>query len=149
MRRWRLSAQGSTRSTTPTPAKHGILNSRANAAALKQDSSYPLLCALEILDGEGNFERKADMFSKRTIRPNAPVTHADDPQAALAASLSERGRVDLPYMARLTGMGENELAEALKGAIFRVPTATGEQPSGSPPTNTSPATCGRSCASPS
>lgn len=109
-------------------AKHGILNSRANAAALKQDSSYPLLCALEILDGEGNFERKADMFSKRTIRPNAPVTHADDPQAALAASLSERGRVDLPYMARLTGMGENELAEALKGAIFRVPTATGEQP---------------------
>lgn len=87
-------------------AKHGILNSRANAAALKQDSSYPLLCALEILDGEGNFERKADMFSKRTIRPNAPVTHADDPQAALAASLSERGRVDLPYMARLTGMGE-------------------------------------------
>ena len=61
-------------------AKHGILNSRANAAALKQDSSYPLLCALEILDGEGNFERKADMFSKRTIRPNAPVTHAATPR---------------------------------------------------------------------
>ena len=106
MRRWRLSAQDSTRSTTPTRRSTASLNSRANAAALKQDSSYPLLCALEILDGEGNFERKADMFSKRTIRPNAPVTHADDPQAALAASLSERGRVDLPYMARLTGMGK-------------------------------------------
>lgn len=109
-------------------AKHGILNSRANAAAFKQDSSYPLLCALEILDGEGGFERKADMFSKRTIRPNVPVTRAESPQAALAVSLSERGRVDLPYMARLAGMTEDGLSKALEGSIFRVPAAAGEQP---------------------
>lgn len=131
-------------------AKHGILNSRANAAALKQDSSYPLLCALEILDGEGNFERKADMFSKRTIRPNAPVTHADDPQAALAASLSERGRVDLPYMARLTGMGEKRTGRSAERR--HIPRSHGDRRAAAlaaRPTNTSPATCGRSCASPS
>lgn len=89
------------------------------------------------------------MFSKRTIRPNAPVTHADDPQAALAASLSERGRVDLPYMARLTGMGENELAEALKGAIFRVPTATESSRLAARRRIPLRQRAGRSCASPS
>lgn len=82
-------------------AKYGILNSRANSTAFGQDSGYPLLCALEDLDDEGNLVGKADMFTKRTIRPYRPVGHADTPTEALAVSLAERGRVDLPLMAQL------------------------------------------------
>lgn len=102
-------------------AKYGILNSRGNSLAFNQDSGYPLLCALEDLDDEGNLAGKADMFSKRTIRPSAPVTHVETPSEALAVSLSERGRVDLPFMAQLTGTGEQEVEDGLHGIVFRDP----------------------------
>ena len=102
-------------------AKYGILNSRGNSLAFGQDSGYPLLCALENLDDEGNLVGKADMFSKRTIRPYRPVTRADTPTEALAVSLAERGRVDLPFMALLTGMGEQEVEDGLRGVAFRDP----------------------------
>lgn len=113
-------------------AKHGLLSSRANAAAFKQDSSYPLLCALEVLDEDGGLLRKADILRKRTIRPNVPVESADTPQEALAASLSERGKVDLPYMARLAGVSEDEVAAGLAGQIFRVPDAAPGEPEWQP-----------------
>lgn len=102
-------------------AAHGLISSRANSAAFGQDSSYPLLCALEVLDDDGNLARKADMFSKRTIRPHERPASAEGPEEALALSLSERGRVDLPYMAALTGAAPADLASALRGEIFRVP----------------------------
>lgn len=102
-------------------AKYGPLNSRANSTAFGQDSSYPLLCALEDLDDEGNLVGKADMFGKRTIRPYRPVTRADTPTEALAVSLAERGRVDLPFMAGLVGMGEQEVEDGLRGVVFRDP----------------------------
>ena len=101
--------------------KYGILNSRANATAFSEDSAYALLCALEDLDGEGNLVGKADMFSKRTIRPAAVVQHAETSTEALAASLGEKGRVDLPFMASLTGKGESQIATELQGVIFLNP----------------------------
>lgn len=104
-------------------AKHGILSSRANAAAFRQDSSYPLLCALEVLDEDGGLARKADILSKRTIRPSTPIDSADTPQEALAVSLAEKGRVDLPFMSKLTGISEKEVVAKLAGQIFRVPDA--------------------------
>lgn len=102
-------------------AKYGILNSRGNSLAFGQDSGYPLLCALEDLDDEGNLAGKADMFTKRTIRPSAPVTHVETPSEALAVSLGERGRVDLPFMAQLTGTGEQDVEDGLCGIVFRDP----------------------------
>ena len=102
-------------------AKYGILNSRGNSMAFSQDGGYPLLCALEDLDDEGNFAGKADMFSKRTIRPSTPVTHVETPSEALAVSLGERGHVDLPFMAQLSGMAEQEVEDGLRGIVFRDP----------------------------
>lgn len=109
-------------------AAHGLISSRANSAAFGQDSSYPLLCALEVLDEDGGLLRKADMFSKRTIRPYERPTRADGPKEALAISLSERGRVDLPYMAALTGATVPDLVDALRGEVFRVPGTDRWQP---------------------
>ena len=102
-------------------AKYGILNSRANSTAFNQNGGYPLSCALENLDDEGGLVGKAEMFSKRTIRPCRPVAHVETPLEALAVSLAERGRVDLPFMAQLAGMGEREAEEGLRGAVFRDP----------------------------
>ncbi len=101
--------------------KYGRINSRANRSAFEADSAYFLLSSLEVLDSDGNFVRKADMFTKRTIRQRATTTHADTPSEALALSLAERGQVDLPYMARLTGKAEDEIAAALTGIIFLEP----------------------------
>jgi hypothetical protein len=99
--------------------KYGLLCSRGNSLAFGEDTSYCLLCSLEVLDGEGNFERKADMFSKRTIRPHVPVTSVDTASEALAVSISEKARVDMEYMAELSGKTAQELETELKGVIFR------------------------------
>ncbi len=102
-------------------AKYGILNSRGNSSAFRDDSSYPLLCALEDLDEEGRFVGKADMFTKRTIRPWKPVTHVETSSEALAVSLAERGRVDLAFMAQLASKDEQAIIAELRGVIFRDP----------------------------
>ena len=102
-------------------AQYGLINGRANALAFQDDSSYYLLCTLEELDEEKQLKRKADIFTKRTIRPHEVVTSVDTPSEALALSLSEKARVDLPYMAELTGMDEQELIDGLQGVIFRDP----------------------------
>jgi len=99
--------------------KYGLINSRGNSMAFAQDSAYCLLCALEVLDENGELERKADMFTKRTIKPYIPVTHVDTAIDSLAVSLSEKARVDLPYMSSLTGMAEDKIIEELDGIIFR------------------------------
>ena len=99
--------------------KYGILNSRGNNLAFGEDASYCLLCSLEVLDEEGNFERKADMFTKRTIRPHVPVTSVDTASEALAVSISEKARVDMAYMSELSGKTEEELEADLVGVIFR------------------------------
>jgi len=99
--------------------KYGILNSRGNNLAFGEDASYCLLCSLEVLDEEGNFERKADMFTKRTIRPHVPVTSVDTASEALAVSISEKARVDMAYMSELSGKTEEELEQDLAGVIFR------------------------------
>ncbi len=99
--------------------KYGILNSRGNNMAFSEDASYCLLCSLEVLDEEGNFERKADMFSRRTIRPHEPVTSVDTASEALAVSISEKARVDMAYMSELSGKTEEELETDLAGVIFR------------------------------
>ena len=99
--------------------KYGILNSRGNNLAFGEDASYCLLCSLEVLDEEGNFERKADMFTKRTIRPHVPVTSVDTASEALAVSISEKARVDMAYMSELSGKTEAELEADLAGVIFR------------------------------
>lgn len=101
--------------------KYGLLNSRANSSVFSSDSSYCLLCSLEIMDDDGNFVRKADMFTKRTIRRREIVTSVDTASEALALSLSEKAQVDVPYMAQLTGKREDEIAAELAGVIFRVP----------------------------
>jgi N12 class adenine-specific DNA methylase len=98
--------------------KYGLINSRGNNMAFSQDSAYPLLCSLEVIDENGELERKADMFSKRTIKPHSPVTHVDTTTEALAVSISERARVDLAYMSELSGMTEDVLIDGLKGVIF-------------------------------
>ncbi len=102
--------------------KYGLLNSRGNDMAFSDDSSYCLLCSLEVLDENGALERKADMFTKRTIRQQAEITHVDTPSEALAVSLAERAKVDMPYMAELTGKTEEQLADELTGVIFLNPT---------------------------
>ena len=107
-------------------AKYGLINSRGNALAFADDSSYYLLCSLEMLDENGNLERKADMFTKRTIRQQQVVDHVDTAVEALAVSIAERAKVDLPYMAYLTGKGEDEIASELTGVIFRLPEAAGK-----------------------
>ena len=99
--------------------KYGLLSSRGNSLAFRDDSSYPLLCSLEVLDEEGNLVRKADMFTKRTIRPHVAVTSVDTASEALAVSISEKARVDMEYMAELSGKSEEELAADLSGVIFR------------------------------
>ncbi len=99
--------------------KYGLLSSRGNSLAFGEDSSYCLLCSLEVLDEEGNFLRKADMFTKRTIRPHVPVTSVDTASEALAVSISEKARVDMEYMAQLSGKSEADLEAELTGVIFR------------------------------
>ena len=102
-------------------AKYGLLNDRANAAVFRDDSSYPLLCSLEVLDKDGKLERKADMFTKRTIRAYEPVMHVDTAADALAVSIAEKARVDLDFMSELSGLGSERLIADLEGVIFRVP----------------------------
>ncbi len=102
-------------------AQYGLLNSRANTTVFSADSSFPLLCSLEILDEQGNLKRKADLFTKRTIQPYRAVTHVDTASEALAVSLGEKARVDLEYMGSLTGKTQEQLAEELRGVIFPVP----------------------------
>lgn len=99
--------------------KYGRLYTRGNNLAFSDDSSYPLQCSLEVLDNEGNFARKADMFTKRTIRPHEPVTQVDTASEALAVSLSEKARVDLGFMSELSGKSEDELVQELSGVIYR------------------------------
>ena len=101
-------------------AKYGLINDRANRLAFADDSSYYLLCALEVLDEDGKLERKADMFSKRTIKPHEAVTTVDTASEALAVSISEKACVDMAYMEQLTGKTSEELAAELQGVIFRV-----------------------------
>ena len=102
-------------------AKYGLINDRANRLAFADDSSYYLLCALEVLDEDGKLERKADMFTKRTIKPHEAVTTVDTASEALAVSISEKACVDMAYMEQLTGKTSEELAAELQGVIFRVP----------------------------
>ena len=102
-------------------AKHGLISNRENKRAFSDDSSYYLLCSLEILDEDGKLERKADMFTRRTIQPHRPVEHTETAAEALAVSLNELGRVDMEYMSRLCGKNEVEIAAELSGVIFRVP----------------------------
>ena len=111
-------------------AKYGLINDRANRLAFADDSSYYLLCALEVLDEDGKLERKADMFSKRTIKPHEAVTTVDTASEALAVSISEKACVDMAYMEQLTGKNGEELADELRGVIFRVPGQT--EPDGTP-----------------
>ena len=102
-------------------AKYGLINSRGNYLAFASDESYFLLCSLEVLDDEGNFKRKADMFTKRTIKPNREITSVETASEALALSIGEKARVDLPYMEQLTGKTQAELVQDLQGVIFKVP----------------------------
>ena len=102
-------------------AKYGLINSRGNYLAFASDESYFLLCSLEVLDDEGNFKRKADMFSKRTIKPHRAVTSVETASEALAISIGEKARVDLPFMAKLTGKEQAELIRDLQGVIFKIP----------------------------
>ena len=102
-------------------AKYGLINDRANRLAFADDSSYYLLCALEVIDEDGKLERKADMFTKRTIKPHKAVDTVDTASEALAVSIAERACVDMAYMSELTGKTSDELAAELQGVIFRVP----------------------------
>ncbi len=112
-------------------AKYGLINDRANRLAFDDDSSYYLLCALEVIDEDGRLERKADMFTKRTIKPHEAVTSVDTASEALAVSIAEKARVDMEYMEQLTGRTSDELAAELQGVIFRLP---GSVPEGERPT---------------
>ena len=102
-------------------AKYGLINDRANRLAFADDSSYYLLCALEVIDEDGKLERKADMFTKRTIKPHKAVDTVDTASEALAVSIAEKACVDMAYMSKLTGKTSDELAAELQGVIFRVP----------------------------
>ena len=108
-------------------ARFGLINSRPNMQAFSDDSSYYLLSSLEILTEDGQLKQKADMFTRRTIRQQRVVEHVDTPVEALAVSISERARVDLPYMAELTGMEPEQIASDLTGVIFRLPAPVDEQ----------------------
>jgi len=111
-------------------AQYGLINDRANRLAFSDDSSYYLLCALEVIDEDGKLERKADMFTKRTIKPHEAVTSVDTASEALAVSIAEKACVDMAYMEQLTGQTEDELAAELQGVIFRLPGTVpeGERP---------------------
>ena len=102
-------------------AKYSLINDRANRLAFADDSSYYLLCALEVIDEDGRLERKADMFTKRTIKPHKAVDTVDTASEALAVSISEKACVDMAYMSELTNKTSDELAAELQGVIFRVP----------------------------
>ena len=102
-------------------AKYGLINSRANKSAFSDDSSFALVSALEIIGDEGDFERKADIFFKRTIMPHKPITQVDTASEALAVSIGEKACIDMEYMQSLTGKEENELFNDLKGVIFLNP----------------------------
>ena len=104
-------------------AKYGLINSRGNYLAFASDESYFLLCSLEVLDDEGKFKRKADMFTKRTIKPHREVTFVETASEALALSIGEKARVDLDYMAQLTGKAQEEIIQDLQGVIFREPSS--------------------------
>ena len=112
--------------------KNGLINNRANGQAFSDDSSYYLLCSLENLDEDGNLKSKADMFTKRTIKPERHVTSVDTPSEALAISIGERGKVDLPFMANLLGNPNNyeTIITELKGVIFKDPMASDEETAG-------------------
>ena len=101
--------------------KYGYINSRGNSLAFWNDRDYPLLCSLEIFDDENNFVRKADMFTKRTIRPIQRITHVDTAREALLVSLNELGRVDIRYMSDLAGIEPEALLLELRGKIFKNP----------------------------
>lgn len=101
--------------------KYGLINNRGNYLAFASDESYFLLCSLEVLDDEGNFKRKADMFTKRTIKPHREVVSVETASEALALSIGEKARVDLSYMEQLTGRPQEELIRDLRGVIFKVP----------------------------
>ena len=102
-------------------AQYGLINSRGNALAFSDDSSYYLLCSLEVLDDQQQLKRKADMFTKRTIKQQRTIDHVDTAVEALAVSIAERVSVDMPYMAQLTGKSEEDLAQELTGVIFPLP----------------------------
>lgn len=101
--------------------KYGLINSRGNNSAFSNDSSYYLLCSLEILDENGNLARKADMFTKRTIKPKTEITSVDNANDALIVSLSEKARVDITFMQQLCGKNMDEMLKELEGEIFNVP----------------------------
>lgn len=101
--------------------KHGLINSSANAKAFSEDSSYYLLCSLEILNEQGELDKKADMFTKRTIKQHSQVTAVDTASEALAVSISEKACVDVPFMSELTGKTEQQLFEDLQGVVFLNP----------------------------
>ena len=103
--------------------KYGLINSRGNYLAFASDESYFLLCSLEVLDDEGNFKRKADMFTKRTIKHHREITSVETASEALALSIGEKAHVDLPFMEQLTGKTQEELIADLQGVIFRIPAA--------------------------
>ncbi len=102
-------------------AKYGLINSRANSSAFSQDSSFSLLSALEVLGDDGQLEKKADMFYKRTIKPHTPVTSVDTSSEALAVSMGEKACIDMEYMCQLSGKTEEEIFTDLKGVIFLNP----------------------------
>lgn len=110
-------------------AKYGLINSRANAQAFRSDSSYYLLSSLEILNENGEMIRKADMFTKRTIRPKKSIDHVDTSVEALAVSIAEKAAVDLPFMSKLTGKNADEIVADLKGVIFQLPESSEENES--------------------
>ena len=113
-------------------AKNGLINNRANGQAFSDDSSYYLLCSLENVDEDGNLKSKADMFTKRTIKPERRVTSVDTPSEALAISIGERGKVDLPYMANLLGTPDeyDAIKSELRGVIFKDPMAPDDETAG-------------------
>lgn len=108
--------------------RYGLLNARANSMVFSDDNSYPLLCSLEIIKEDGTLERKADMFTKRTILPHKAVEKVDTAVEALSVSLAEKARVDMEYMCSLTGKSAEELEKELSGVIFRIPDAKGKEP---------------------
>ncbi len=109
-------------------SRYGLLNSRANSLVFSEDNSYPLLCSLEIVAEDGTLERKADMFTKRTIKPHQTVTRVDTASEALSLSLSEHARVDMEYMCTLTGKSAEEIEKELEGVIFRLLDLSGKEP---------------------
>ncbi len=109
-------------------ARYGLINSRGNANAFAEDSSYYLLCSLEVLNEQGELQRKADMFTKRTIRQQTVITHVDTATEALAVSIAEKARVDIPFMEQLTGLDRETLVSDLTGVIFPVPNQSTHTP---------------------